>query len=221
MNTAAEHVQETFDRGAGGYDLRWARYNLATHRATVELLELRGDERVLDIGCGTGELERHLLCRWPRLRIVAIDLCRQMLAQARTKFSPELTVRYAIADIERLPFPPASFDIVLSCNAFHFAADRMKAIGEVERVLSPGGTSIVTDWCGDYLFCRLLDGWLHVTGRAPEGRVLRETECRSLLEETRLEVSRLSRYRIGWFWGMMTAMARKPGCEEASAGTSR
>lgn len=218
MDTTAEHVQETFDRGAGAYDLRWARYNLATHRATVKLLELRGNECVLDIGCGTGELERHLLCRWPHLRIVGVDLCRQMLYQAQAKFSVELPVRYAIANIEQLPFAPASFDVVLSCNAFHFASDREKAIGEVERVLAPGGTLVVTDWCGDYLFCRMLDGWLHLTGRAPEGRVLRAAECRSLLEETRLAVKKLSRYRVGWFWGMMTAMALKPASSSLRAG---
>jgi ubiquinone/menaquinone biosynthesis C-methylase UbiE len=62
------HLAKTaYDRLAPVYDRRWRGYVEATLRATVEALPCRPGQSLLDVACGTGELERLLLARWPEL----------------------------------------------------------------------------------------------------------------------------------------------------------
>ena len=60
-------VMESYDRLATHYDRRWRSYEAATLNATLEAISCRGAERLLDVACGTGELERMLLARGPAL----------------------------------------------------------------------------------------------------------------------------------------------------------
>jgi ubiquinone/menaquinone biosynthesis C-methylase UbiE len=75
--------------------------------ALVEQLGLRGDETVLDAGCGTGRLTRHLVERLPRGRVIAVDVSPAMLDEARRRVDPS-RVELVLADLaepvlEQLP----------------------------------------------------------------------------------------------------------------------
>src|SRR6202165_6017339 len=111
----------------------------------VEFAAPTGRERVLDIGTGAGHTALALA---PRVsRVVLTDPVPTMLATARRLF-PEAGVRHAEfveAVAERLPFPDASFDIVTTRLAAHHFDDVALAIGEVARVLRPGGVFIFVD----------------------------------------------------------------------------
>jgi SAM-dependent methyltransferase len=54
-----------------------------------------------------------------------------------------------------LPWRDASFDVVVSCNVFHYVSSPAPALREMSRVLAPGGKIVTTDWCDDCLACRL------------------------------------------------------------------
>ena len=85
---AAQSYQETsahFARLAARHDRRWRAYNERTLTAAVEALSLTGDEHVLDVGCGTGELERLVVERGGRSRLIGVDIAPAMLAIARQK----------------------------------------------------------------------------------------------------------------------------------------
>ncbi len=215
---ALEQVARDFGRGAAAYDVRWARYNLATHLATLQRIDLSGHERVLDVGCGTGEFERHLICRWPGLSLVGVDLCAGMLARARSKFADRLPLEFVQASAESLPFESGAFDIVVSCSAFHFIPDRHAALREMARVLRPGGHLVLTDWSADFLTCRLLDWWLVLTNRAAHSGCLGTEECERLLDGAGLRKLAMDTFRVGGFWGLMTVMARKPSAGEPHSG---
>jgi ubiquinone/menaquinone biosynthesis C-methylase UbiE len=60
-------VKRSYDRLAPVYDRRWRSYEDAMLHATLEVISCRGTERLLDVACGTGELERLLLARCPVL----------------------------------------------------------------------------------------------------------------------------------------------------------
>lgn len=209
MDAAVEQVKTEFERSARSYDLRWARYNLGSHLATIRNLPLRGDERILDLGCGTGELERHIQCRWPAVTVVGVDLCRQMVLQAKEKFASQLPVRFLCADGQSLPFRDGSFDLVVSSSAFHFIPDTRAALCEMTRVCAPGGHIVITDWCGDYFMCTVVDTWLRVTGRAAQAGSLRAAACVDLARSCGLAVSSFETYRVGWMWGLMTIVCRR------------
>ncbi|MGH7920391.1 MAG: class I SAM-dependent methyltransferase [Candidatus Dormibacteraceae bacterium] len=113
-------------------------------------LHLRGDERVLDLGCGRGAVLLAAARRLPRGSAVGVDLWRPDQsgnAEAATRQNAELEgvadrIELHTADMTSLPFPDASFDVVVSNLALHNVvspAGRRRAIEEAVRVLRPGG----------------------------------------------------------------------------------
>src|SRR3712207_5951276 len=83
--TTIDPARQSYEQLAPEYDRRWAAYIEATMRLVLNGLNLTGHESVLDLACGTGELERRLLERWPKLRIVGADVSFHMLVSARRK----------------------------------------------------------------------------------------------------------------------------------------
>jgi ubiquinone/menaquinone biosynthesis C-methylase UbiE len=100
------------------------------------LPDLRG-LRILDLGCGFG-----WFCRWARERGAAealgIDVSDKMLARARTD-TPDATVAYLKADMERLELPPASFDLIYSSLALHYIERLSELLAQAHRALVSGG----------------------------------------------------------------------------------
>jgi ubiquinone/menaquinone biosynthesis C-methylase UbiE len=94
---------------------------------------LHGD--VLEVGCGTGNLQRALAGRPAIRRVVGLDLSQQMLTLARRK-APQ--ARLTRADVRRLPFPGAAFDCVVATFPSEYIADP-QALAEIARILRPGG----------------------------------------------------------------------------------
>jgi arsenite methyltransferase len=125
----------------------------------LDSLHLRGDEDVLDLGCGRGALLISAALRVPMGRAVGVDLWRA----DQSGNTPAATLHNAAAagvsgrvevhtaTITALPFPDQSFDLVVSSLVLHnlkAATDRDAAIGEAMRVLRPGGCLLVADLWG-------------------------------------------------------------------------
>jgi ubiquinone/menaquinone biosynthesis C-methylase UbiE len=201
--SVADPVVEEYARAAREYDKKWWFYVEATTRETLRRMPMAGVNRVLDVGCGTGELLARLAAKHPDVALAGIDPVSEMLAVARGKLSdrPDLRVGYADA----LPWPTATFDVVVSCNMFHYISHPLKAIAEMRRVTRPGGALVVTDWCDDYLACRICNLYLRATNRAYY-KTYRERECRELLRAAGYRHIRIDRYKINWLWGLMTAV---------------
>jgi ubiquinone/menaquinone biosynthesis C-methylase UbiE len=120
-------------------------------------LGLRGDERILDLGCGRGAVLLMAAQHLTTGRAVGVDLWRRLDQSGN---SAEATRRNAVAegvadrvelhtaDMTALPFEDSSFDVVLSSLAIHNIsgrAGREKAIDEAVRVLRPGGRLVIAD----------------------------------------------------------------------------
>lgn len=106
-----------------------------------ELLTLTGDERVLDVGAGTGAFAFALA---PRVReVVGIDQDEEMAARAR-EGAPE-NVEIVVADGEHLPFESFSFDLAVTARTLHHTPRPELVIAELARVTRPGGTIVVVD----------------------------------------------------------------------------
>jgi ubiquinone/menaquinone biosynthesis C-methylase UbiE len=106
-----------------------------------------GRSRLLDIGCGTGELLREVKRNHPRLAVTGLDLSAAYLAAARRRLADWSRVRLVAAAAEAMPFAAAEFDIVSCVYLFHElpAGVRRAVVGEIRRVLQPGGTLIFVD----------------------------------------------------------------------------
>ena len=199
-------VLKEYSEAAQHYDQKWSFYLDATTRETLARLPLRSNDRLLDVGCGTGELLMRVAARHPDIQLSGIDPVQEMLDVARGKLSAKVDLQQGWAN--GLPWEDGSFDVVVSCNMFHYIAHPVDAIREMERVLRPGGSIVITDWCDDYLACRLCSMYLHLTSRA-HYKTYRQSECIALLEEAGHAAAKVEHYKINWLWGLMTAVAVK------------
>jgi trans-aconitate methyltransferase len=109
-------------------------------KKVLSRLSLRGDEVVLDAGCGTGRLTADLLQALPHGRVVEIDLSQNMLRSAREHLSaqPNAEVGLVACDLLHLPFENV-FDGIVSTAAFHWVLDHDRLFLSLRRALKPGG----------------------------------------------------------------------------------
>lgn len=104
---------------------------------------------VLDIGCGAGGVDTLLAGIYDAAYVTGIDVEDTVLAHARAKVEREgLTARIGLVKVVPgpLPFPPQSFDAVFSKDSIVHIPDKHALMGEVFRVLKPGGWFIASDW---------------------------------------------------------------------------
>jgi trans-aconitate 2-methyltransferase len=124
----------------GAYD-RISAPHAAMGAPALERLVLRGDERVLDAGCGSGRLTEQLLERLPWGRVVALDGPASMLAEAARRlrrFGDRITL--VQADLARPPLPVAgSVDAIFSTATFHWVLDHDALFSGLAAVLRHGG----------------------------------------------------------------------------------
>ena len=111
----------------------------------LDRLVLRGDETVLDAGCGTGNVTRVLLERLPRGRVIAVDAAPSMVREARALLPAAVDVRQADLLELRLDEP---VDAVLSTATFHWIGDHERLFANLHALLKPGGRLVAQ--CGGH-----------------------------------------------------------------------
>lgn len=98
-----------------------------------------GGAHVLEVGCGEGAGAQMLLSRLGAARVTAIDLDPAQVRRAQRRLRDETRAQVQLGDVTRLPIPDASVDAVADFGIVHHVPDWRTAIGEVARVLTPGG----------------------------------------------------------------------------------
>ncbi len=202
-----------YARLASVYDRLWARYVGVSVRRTIDLLRLDGDERVLDIGCGTGVLLGALARMHPSLRLVGLDASPQMLAVARGRLGSAATLRLGAAD--DLPHADRSFDVVVSTSVLHSVPGPVAPIvAEWRRVISPGGALVLTDWRAGHAGTRAYNAALALAGRRQRPVVL--AELLAALDQAGLEVTAFEEFRVDG-WGLASLRAEDPVSRDLGA----
>ena len=103
-------------------------------------LALRGDERVLDLGCGDGKICAEIAARLPRGSVLGVDASREMIGFAERRFPPAAhpNLSFRIADAAQLAFVDA-FDLVVSFNCLHWVRDQAGALRGIRAALASAG----------------------------------------------------------------------------------
>jgi demethylmenaquinone methyltransferase / 2-methoxy-6-polyprenyl-1,4-benzoquinol methylase len=127
-----------------GQDLLWR------PRALWEVARFQGRpvRDALDVGCGTGALARLLAVRYPDARVVAVDFSRTMVHRAQGLLGARGAggaPRYGVANVARLPFPDATFDLATSAFLARNLTDLGAVFRELRRVLRPRGTLLTLE----------------------------------------------------------------------------
>ncbi|WP_405135985.1 class I SAM-dependent methyltransferase [Nocardia sp. NBC_01388] len=142
VNTAQSEAWNGYEgeHWAGHYD----RYDAVNGGFNAPLLAAAGigdTDRVLDIGCGNGQLTRLAARRAPAGSATGVDLSGPMLGRARERAESEgvHNVSFEQGDAQVVPFPSAAFDVAMSRFGIMFFADPVVAFGNIARALRPGG----------------------------------------------------------------------------------
>jgi SAM-dependent methyltransferase len=116
----------------------------------VERLQPKAGEQILDLATGTGWASRVIAQRFEGVRVTGADIAERMLEHARTLAAlQKLDITYQHADAERLPFPDAAFDGVVSTFGVMFVSKPEAAAAELRRVVKPGGRVVLSTWKDD------------------------------------------------------------------------
>ncbi len=107
---------------------------------SLDLARLRGDETILDIGCGNGLYLGVLRARRHRGLVCAGDFSQGMLRSARPAAGDGPLL---MSDVQAIPFADDTFDVTLAMHMLYHVPDRAVAIRELRRVLRPGGVALV------------------------------------------------------------------------------
>jgi trans-aconitate 2-methyltransferase len=126
---------QSYTRVAGGI--------MALGHEVLERIDLRGDEVVLDAGCGSGELTAELAARVPRGRVCAVDGSPRMAELARERLGERATVW--VSDLLELEVPEP-VDLIFSAATFHWIADHERLFERLRAALKPGGRLVAQ--CG-------------------------------------------------------------------------
>ncbi len=181
----------------------------------LALLDLKGSERVLDIGCGDGRITAEIAVRVPRGSVAGIDASREMIGFASSHFGPEAhpNLRFEVVDAHSLPFRE-DFDLVVSFNALHWLPEQDAALRSIRSAMKPDGRGqlrlvpkgerrsledVIEDtrrsskW--DHYFEEFHDPYLHLT---PE-------QYRAMAERNGLHVRRIHTQLKAWDFGSRSA----------------
>lgn len=205
-------VVDKYARQAQKYDRRWNRsYGGALLNACIEAVPWDRVERVLDVGCGTGALERHVFQNGGApVQIVGVDASLAMLREAQAKLNGNgsSAVSWNNALAESLPILTASMDAVICANSFHYYRHPSAVLQEFHRVIKPTGFLIFADWCHDFLACRISQWALHLAHRTGIHRYGLERcygmeEFAGLLTAAGFQIEVSRSLEIDWGWGIM------------------
>ncbi len=158
---------------------------LEAHVAAL-LAPFRGDERALDVGCGTGALAYALA---PHVgQVVGVDASEEYVAAAREDAPPGCT--FVVGDAAAVPFPYGDFDLVGCLRVLHHVPRPELVVAELARVTRPAGRILLADQLGDVDPMRSLELDRFERARDPSHtRLLPDADIRGYLEANDLTVT--------------------------------
>jgi ubiquinone/menaquinone biosynthesis C-methylase UbiE len=133
-------VREEFDTWAAeGRDRGMEERHWHTAKHVLARMPVESDDTVLDLGTGSGYVLRALREAGEIQRAYGLDGAPEMLRNARS-YTDDPKIAYVRGDFDALPFADDSVDHVFSMEAFYYAAEPLRTLREIQRVLRPGGT---------------------------------------------------------------------------------
>jgi len=115
-------------------------HHLAFVESTLELMAIEPRDRCLELGCGEGWASRLLAQRVPEGSVVGLDVADEMVRNARAKSAACENLMFILGAAEDIPWQDNFFSKALCVESFYYYEDPEKALREIYRVLSPGGS---------------------------------------------------------------------------------
>ena len=200
-------LKETFNTVSGGYDNSALRFFPVSAAHMAALLGPRGDERVLDVACGTGHAALALAPLLPRGRVIAVDFSQGMLDQARKKAASQKAgnIEFLEGDMTDLKFPAGSFDAAVCAFGIFFVEDMDAQLAHIASMVKPGGKVMISNFQESYfhplkdLMVDRLSGMGVQMPPQTWKRIASEAGCRELFEKAGLRDVRVEKKNVGYY----------------------
>ena len=162
-------VAASFGRAASSYDAAAQIQREIGEQLLTTIPNDLNPEVILDLGSGTGYFAELLQYKYPKAKIICLDLAENMLAYARGK--RPLDALYICADAEAIPLQNSSIDLVFSSLSIQWCENHLKLLAGLRRVLKPQGNACIATLGPDTLFelrhaWRQVDNYVHVNSFA-------------------------------------------------------
>ena len=158
-------------------------WNEEMREEAIDWFDPAPDDRILDVGCGTGFATEGLLDRIDAVH--GLDQSTHQLQKAYGKFGRDGPVRFYRGDAERLPFADDAFDGLWSSGSIEYWPNPVAALSEFRRVVKPGGPVLVVgpDAPKTTLFGKVADAIMLFYDEEEADRMFREAEFRTVAHE--------------------------------------
>jgi SAM-dependent methyltransferase len=190
-------LDDSWSALAGDWAALWGAFADPARLALLAATGVGPGTRVLDVGCGSGELLA--LLAGAGADVSGVDVAAGMVALAR-RAAPAADVR--VASAESLPWPDGAFDVVTAVNVLHVADDPGAALAEAVRVAAPGGLVAVCGWADRALVeLDVVEAALAEDDGEPpaeESPVRQEEPARRLLADAGLAVEHVALVEVAW-----------------------
>ncbi len=138
--SVAEQLKNEFNEWAeAGRGDEMERHHMPIFEPTLPLMDVKANDRVLDLGCGSGWATRLVAKRFHPKKIVGIDISDEMVRRAAEQSKGIANLEFLHGAAERIPAADDSFDKIFSIESFYYWPDQMVGLKEAKRVLAPGG----------------------------------------------------------------------------------
>ena len=201
-------VRRKYNLLARIYDILYWGYIRKTNEMACRALPLNGQEHLLNVGCGTGDLERRLIRKYPALHLTGVDLSPDMLARAGEKLADYPQVRFKEGDFLSMDLPENFFDAVFSISNLHYFANPLASFAKVQLLLKPGGRFVLIDWNRNSLKGKIYQAYMSAFDPA-FAKVYTVAEASALLVQSGFVIENATRFRVGLLWSMMRIVAKK------------
>ena len=197
---------ETFNTVAKGYDGSALRFFPKSAENMAALLELKGDERVLDVACGTGHASLAVSRKLPKGRVTAVDFSTGMLDQARKK-ADSLgigNIDFVEGDMQNLGFSDRPFDAAICAFGIFFVMDMETQLSHIASMVKPGGRVMISNFQESYfnplkeLFVNRLTAYGVQNPPQAWKRIAHEDGCRQLFETAGLTGIKVEKKNVGY-----------------------
>lgn len=141
-HTAEQDLREEFNRWAkAGRGEEMEEHHRPIVLPTLALMNLQSQERILDLGCGSGWLCRKLASELPQGRVVGLDVSDEMIGRARAASAGMTHLTFLTGGTDQIPWQDNFFTRVISVESAYYWPDPARGIREIFRVLASGGSA--------------------------------------------------------------------------------
>lgn len=192
-NKIKDQSTKVFDRLASTYDKSFSGYNpRKNYNNIIDMINLKKVSRILDVGCGTGEILNILSKQNKKYELYGVDISKKMIEVAVKKDKAK-KIKYICCDSENIPLKDNYFDLIITSESFHHYPNPNNVLKEFKRVLKANGRIILCDMYRPYIIRKIMNFMFYFTNTG-DVKMYSTKEMSKMLEYNNYKIISFKKY---------------------------